>query len=192
MSNEENPLQTLTQWFFNGKINDEIYNEAKKQSEILKTQQEQRKKDGIEKARKKNIEDQKPENRLPFFDRNRGSKEIVAELYAYVRTYDLDTLMLYHQDMLNGKNVSEYESKIRFDWMLNFLSQQLTLRKSKLNPVEEKNRLLREAKVERGEIQKQLVEIAQKAEKAKEEIDSLTASHTTTKTQDKAVKEYTR
>ena len=185
MSNDE-PTQKLVDWYLSGTINDNICAKAKAQAETIKIERERQRKEAQEANRLKQIEKQKFMNRFPVDWRY---KHVYNQNLVEICTITpLGEMELYANEMIEGKHRAEFKDP---DTTLNYLLAQINIRKNALDPLQEKNRLLREAKTERDEMKKQTNEIEQKLEDTKKDLKALESTKPTTQDNQQKAKAYT-
>lgn len=182
----EEILKNLTEGYLNGTINDKLIAQAKKQAENIKQQRQMQKDEAKRQHDAEQLEKQKPINRCPQLEKQ---KHVYMQEYLdYYRTYNLDELEQYLAEMLQGKHRLEYNDP---DNAIQCMIIQINIRKSRLNPIEEKARLLRETKLALAETKMQTQEMTQKIEETKKDIKNLGESVKPTP-QDKTKLEYSR
>jgi hypothetical protein len=165
-------LDDLTQAIFNGVITDELYFEAKQKANTLKAVKDKQRQQSAETQRLKQLEALKPCNAIPRLSRFEHVTENAREYHEYVDTCDLALLEVYRDEMVNGQHKPEFRNDAHFQRVLTFLTLKIQQRKASLDPIQERNKLLREAKVERSELKKQTEGIERKLRETTLQLDN--------------------
>ena len=168
-----NVLQQLTQDIIDGKINDATWIKANESAKLIRQKREQEHKEATERRRLDEIEAQKLCNAIPRLSKYAHVPENEREYRAYIENCDLTLLEIYRDQMAKGQHKSEYRNDTYFNKVLNFLTLQINIRKASLDPIQEKNRLLREAKLEREELKKTTENITQKLKETTNQFENI-------------------
>jgi hypothetical protein len=168
-------IDDLTKAILDGLINDEIYVTAKQRADNIKATKEAQRKQATEKQRLKQLEALKPENAIPRLSKFEHVAENAREYHAYIEICDITLLEVYRDELIAGKHKAEFRNDAHRQRVLTFLTLKINQRKAGENPIMEKNRLLREAKVEREELKKTQQEITRKLQETAEAAQKLSA-----------------
>jgi hypothetical protein len=161
-NSREYALNDLMQALLDGVITDDLFIEAKQKVQAIKSEKERQRQKTAEEQRLKEIENNKPENAIPRLSRYEHVPENAREYREYIDTCDLALLEVFRDEMVNGKYKAEFRDEAHFQRVLTFLTLKINQRKAGEDPIQERNRLLREAKVEREALKKQTDEITRK------------------------------
>lgn len=176
-NSREYVLRDLTQAILSNIVDRALFNKAEIEAEKIRATKEAQRKQATEEQRLKNIENNKPENAIPRLSRFEHVAENAKDYHTYVDTCDLALLEVYRDELIAGKYKAEFRNDAHRQRVLTFLTLKIQQRKAGEDPVMEKNRLLREAKVERMQIKKTQADIQKKLEATAEAAQQLSADN---------------
>lgn len=179
--------ELIIQGFYDGSLKDSHIAEWKKEALTKKIEHERQREEAKRRREAEQAEKMKFENRFPYLCKYRHVQSWDNELNQLCQTADLGDMERYYSEMLSGQHKTAFLSNAaKFDSAMNYLGGQISIRKSKLDPEQEKLRLLREARAETAENKKHLADIKQQLEATQQTAQALLKPQT-----DKATKAYT-
>lgn len=169
-------INDLTQAILDGAVNDKVYCQAKEKAEAIIAQKAKDRAEALEQRRLKLIEDRKPCNAIPYFERNKGGAPNMLEYREYLKTYDLEALETYLNELVNGEHKGEV---MNIPEVIQTLSMYITARINAANPnFQAKEAITRakdEIKTAKNEMdvkEKKVLEIHENTKKLAAKIDA--------------------